>query len=531
MALVLFLCTLVPVLAATAFTVRSTISNLEERARRTLHHEARAMGQETLGRLDTLSRTLAFFAGSVLVDGIDPELALARMASYAPLMHAVTVLPTRLPPLSLRGPIITPALTRAQLEHLDEWGQLLTPVSEAPGRLALVVRPLAGSAAGSVAVLIDEAGLLALSSSDVVPPDANACIFTSGRLLACSPDAPSEIADQVGRDLRDRDMRIDSSIGPHLVRTWTLPLKPSYDGPSWVFATMRAENVVHAPAGAFIRNFWLLAALLTMSVGWVTLTQVRRILRPLDQLTAATSRLAARDFSQPVAVRSNDEFELLAAAFNDLSTQLRQQFTELEAFSLGTLAALARTVDAKSHWTAGHSERVTRLATAIAHEMRLPDDEIAHVRHGGLVHDIGKLATPPEILDKPGKLTADERTVLERHPADGVRILEPIQAFAPLLPVVGQHHERWDGEGYPNRLAGTAIARTARVLAVADTYDAMRSDRPYRQGMAHAAALAVIDAGAGTQFDPAVVRAFLTVAPRLEEIVEYRSAVYDAPLP
>jgi putative nucleotidyltransferase with HDIG domain len=260
---------------------------------------------------------------------------------------------------------------------------------------------------------------------------------------------------------------------------------------------------------AFLLDFWKVLALSLLVVSLLVVSQVRRQMHPLVALTAATRRLAARDFSTPVAVSSGDEFEELGASFNQLSAELGRQFAELEAFSQGTLEALARTIDAKSHWTAGHSERVTTMAVALALEMQLPEAEVTLLRRGGLVHDIGKLATPQEILDKAEMLTQEEEIIMRNHTLDGVHILEPIPAFRALLPIVEQHHERWDGRGYPHGLAGVNIARTARVLAVADVFDAMRSDRPYRTGMPRANVVTMIRAGAGTHFDPDVVVAFV----------------------
>jgi putative nucleotidyltransferase with HDIG domain len=252
---------------------------------------------------------------------------------------------------------------------------------------------------------------------------------------------------------------------------------------------------------------------------------VRRQLRPLDALMAATTRLQRRDFSEPITLKSADEFEVLGQAFNTLSAELARQFADLETFSLGTLDTLARAIDAKSHWTAGHSDRVTAMAVAIAEAMGLPEDEVADLRRGGPVHDIGKLATPPEILDKPGALTPEEFAIMKQHTTKGVEILRPIAAFERLLPIVGQHHERWDGRGYPDGLAGMAIARTARVLAVADVYDALRSDRPYRPGRDELEVLQIITDGAGSHFDPAAVDAFLTV------IAARDTAAHETPRP
>ncbi len=182
----------------------------------------------------------------------------------------------------------------------------------------------------------------------------------------------------------------------------------------------------------------------------------------------------------------------------------------------GALQALARTIDAKSPWTAGHSERVTSIAVALGEWIGLPEPEIERLHRGGLLHDIGKIGIPGEILDKAGPLTKEERGIIETHPVVGARILTPIPPYADVLGIVQSHHERWDGAGYPDRLAGEAIPLLARVLAVADVYDAISSARPYRDSMPRHQVLAIIRQGVGTAFDPTVATAFLAMMERAQ---------------
>jgi putative nucleotidyltransferase with HDIG domain len=182
---------------------------------------------------------------------------------------------------------------------------------------------------------------------------------------------------------------------------------------------------------------------------------------------------------------------------------------ELERLHWGTLQALARAIDAKSPWTAGHSERVTDLALHIGWVMGLSQKDIDVLHRGGLLHDIGKLGIPPDILDKPGKLTAEEFEIMHQHVRIGARILEPIAAYANILPIVLQHHERYDGGGYLDGLAGDAINLGARIIVLADMYDALKSDRPYRHAFPHEQAVELIKVGSGSLFDPKVVDAFL----------------------
>jgi putative nucleotidyltransferase with HDIG domain len=180
---------------------------------------------------------------------------------------------------------------------------------------------------------------------------------------------------------------------------------------------------------------------------------------------------------------------------------------ELAQLNWGAMTALARTVDTKSSWTAGHSERVTELSLAIGREMGLTAQELDLLQRGGLLHDIGKIGVPGHILDKPGKLTPEEFAVISEHPGKGGRILEPIPAFQEVIPIVAQHHERFDGKGYPRGLSGEAISLGARILAVADVYDALAADRPYRPAFPLDHVHDHIEKNAGRHFDPVVVQA------------------------
>ncbi|MBE0585080.1 MAG: HD domain-containing protein [Desulfofustis sp.] len=183
----------------------------------------------------------------------------------------------------------------------------------------------------------------------------------------------------------------------------------------------------------------------------------------------------------------------------------------LEKLATGTIEALARTVDAKSQWTAGHSERVSMLAGMIGNRLGLSEDHILRLNRGGLLHDIGKIGIAKAILDKPSRLTDGEYQEIMTHPEIGVKILSPIEAYQDILPMVLQHHERFDGSGYPLKLAGAQIDLSARILAVADVYDALSSVRPYRPSWSRSAALDYIADHSGSYFDPEVVTAFRAI--------------------
>jgi len=181
---------------------------------------------------------------------------------------------------------------------------------------------------------------------------------------------------------------------------------------------------------------------------------------------------------------------------------------QLEHANLATVEALAAAVDAKDPYTRGHSRRVSDYAAAVAYALGCPPEDIARVRRAGLLHDVGKIGVPDAILLKPGGLTDEEYAVIKQHPEIGERVLRGLSFLQEILPAVRHHHERWDGHGYPDGLAGGAIPPDATILAVADSFDAMTSSRTYRSALSVAEAIRRVREGVGTQFDPRVAAAF-----------------------
>ena len=176
-----------------------------------------------------------------------------------------------------------------------------------------------------------------------------------------------------------------------------------------------------------------------------------------------------------------------------------------------TLSALVAALDAREHETSDHSQRVVRYTLAIASKMALGGDDLDQIGRGALLHDIGKIGVPDSILLKAGPLTPAEWIEMRKHPEIGHQILQSIGFLSQAAEIVLSHQERWDGGGYPRRLKGKEIALGARIFAIADTLDAMTSDRPYRRGVSYDEARAEIARCSGTQFDPACVEAFLSL--------------------
>ena len=196
------------------------------------------------------------------------------------------------------------------------------------------------------------------------------------------------------------------------------------------------------------------------------------------------------------------------------------RYQELKDLLVGLTRSLASAVDAKDPYTYGHSERVARIAVELGRELNLLEDELSDVYLAGLLHDVGKIGIRDEVLCKHGPLTPDETLHIQRHPEIGHSILKDLHQISSLLPGVLHHHERFDGTGYPAKLAGDQIPRIARILAVADSYDAMSTSRPYRKGLSPDRVEQILREGSGEQWDPRVIEAFQRIVPRLRSIRE-----------
>jgi HD-GYP domain-containing protein (c-di-GMP phosphodiesterase class II) len=184
-------------------------------------------------------------------------------------------------------------------------------------------------------------------------------------------------------------------------------------------------------------------------------------------------------------------------------------YDDLNAMFLGTLEALTASIDAKDRYTCGHSRRVARLTQQLAEAIGLDEHTVSRCHIAGLVHDVGKIGVPEAVLLKPGKLNAEEFAWIRRHPEMGYRILKDIPQLSDVLPGVLYHHERWDGKGYPEGLCGEQVPLIARLIGLADSFDAMSSTRTYRSAMSRPQVLEEIGHCAGAQFDPDLAAAFV----------------------
>jgi len=256
----------------------------------------------------------------------------------------------------------------------------------------------------------------------------------------------------------------------------------------------------------------LIAAFITILIG---IFFAKKLTHPVRELAGGAHRIASGDFSQRIEVRSRTELGDLGNSFNLMTDQIERFINDLQRSAednrqlfIGTVKALAAAIDGKDPYTRGHSERVSRFSVAIAQRMNLPDDEVEKIRISALLHDVGKIGIDDKILKKPAALTDEEYEIMKKHPQKGYKIMSQIPAMKEFLAGMYMHHEMVDGRGYPQGLKGEEIPLMGKIVAVADTFDAMTTERPYQKAMEFEAALARIESFTGTRYDPEVVAAF-----------------------
>jgi HD-GYP domain-containing protein (c-di-GMP phosphodiesterase class II) len=260
----------------------------------------------------------------------------------------------------------------------------------------------------------------------------------------------------------------------------------------------------------------------------------------LQILTQSSRALARGDFSQRVHLWSRTEIGELAETFNTMSQELEQFVEDLKraaeenrALFLGSIQMLAGAVDEKDPYTRGHSDRVTRYSLLIGKEMNLPAPFMETLQISAQLHDVGKIGIEDHILRKPGALTAEEFEVMKTHTTKGANILRPVSQLADMLPGIELHHEALDGRGYPYGLQDDQIPLLARVIAVADTFDALTTNRPYQHAHTPEEAFRIIQNLAGKRLDPQAVAALIAVYGRgeirIQRVTIRRPVIAEAP--
>ncbi|MGH9664959.1 MAG: HD-GYP domain-containing protein [Bryobacteraceae bacterium] len=291
----------------------------------------------------------------------------------------------------------------------------------------------------------------------------------------------------------------------------SLPAGSAYLGNGYVLRSVQNVDAASGPVQSILRKVFLIAGVGALLAALVlSMMSSRSIVRPIAAVVVKL-RDSARTAILPefqANLTEIQEIRELMESFNRAAAVVHQGEENLRLAYVEFVQSLASALDARDPYTSGHSQRVSQGSCAIASALQFSATRMEEIRIAALLHDIGKIGIADSVLQKPGKLTAEEFRLIQQHPSIGRRILEGVHGFQTYLPVVELHHENWDGTGYPHGLQGEAVPLCARIVHVADAYDAMTSDRPYRRGMSHAQAVAVLEKFAGSQFDAEIVRIY-----------------------
>jgi HD-GYP domain-containing protein (c-di-GMP phosphodiesterase class II) len=359
---------------------------------------------------------------------------------------------------------------------------------------------------GLEAFVVDESGRLVASAS---PNYATGQDMSANELVKSFVEQGANSRVSVTKDYR-------LQVGKNKV-----PMLGTYDpvqGLGWAVVAQKSREDAYADVIDMQHDalrFAMIAIAFSILIGiWAA----RRLTTPLNVLTHSSRAIAGGDFSQRVHLKSRTEFGELAQSFNSMTDDLERYVADLnkkaqenrELF-LSSIQMLAGAVDEKDPYTRGHSDRVTRYSVLIATEMGLTDEDVDKIRISAQLHDVGKIGIEDRILKKPGALTPEEFEIMKTHTTKGAAILRPVEMLREMLPGIELHHESLDGRGYPHGLKGDQIPVMARVIMVADTFDAMTTNRPYQAAMDPEYVIRIINSLAATKFDPMVVAAMTKV--------------------
>ena len=303
----------------------------------------------------------------------------------------------------------------------------------------------------------------------------------------------------------------------------------------WAAVAQKKQRDAYQGIYEMQHNANLLALLAVFVSLGVSLFAAKSITGPLDILTDSSRAIARGDFSRRVNLKSRTEIGELAETFNHMTDDLQRLVADLKqaaevnrSLFLGSIQMLAGAVDEKDPYTRGHSDRVTRYSVLISRELGLSREDIETVRISAQLHDVGKIGIEDRILKKPGALTPEEFEIMKTHTTKGANILRPVEQLREMLPGIELHHESLDGRGYPHGLKGDQIPLLARIITVADVFDAMTTNRPYQAAMEPDYVIRIITSLAQTKFDPQVVAA-LTSAHAKGELTARKVATVTPP--
>jgi HD-GYP domain-containing protein (c-di-GMP phosphodiesterase class II) len=339
---------------------------------------------------------------------------------------------------------------------------------------------------------------------------AIALLDREGNILLASRNRPaSRPAGNLVTDYRQSPARLTRAYlsGGEALLGSIVPV----ESPDWAVLVERDQALAFASVSEMTNQtlLWSLIALgLAIAVGIV---MAMRLASPIRALAEQAHDIAEGRYGQRVEVRGAAEIADLSSSFNRMSASIESAMTDLKKAArenhelfINSVRALAAAIDAKDPYTRGHSERVARYAVSIARAMELPAEEVRKVRLSALLHDVGKIGIDDRILRKPTALTDEEFEIMKLHPGKGAAIMSAIPQLSDVVPGMKHHHEKWEGGGYPDGLKGEEIPLLARIVSVADTFDAMTTTRPYQKAMEISYVVNRIQSLAGTRFDKRV---------------------------
>jgi len=310
-----------------------------------------------------------------------------------------------------------------------------------------------------------------------------------------------------------------------LTRVYTDPVNPEVgevlgsvapvEGIGWGVVVQRPTAEAFATVRVMQQRTLIITAVAAIVALGVGFALSRQLIQPLQSLAGITTEIADGNLTVRATVSGGDELAQLASNFNNMAgsiealvRRLKQALRQNQELFLETIRTLAAAIDAKDPYTRGHSERVSSYSMAIARHLGLSQDEVFRIRIASILHDVGKLGIRDGILNKPGGLTDEEFAIMKRHTDIGAQIMSPIRMLKDIIPGIRNHHESWDGRGYPDHLKGEQIPLVARIIGVADTFDAMTTNRPYQNAMTLGHVVNKMQSMAGARFDPEVIEAF-----------------------
>jgi putative nucleotidyltransferase with HDIG domain len=305
--------------------------------------------------------------------------------------------------------------------------------------------------------------------------------------------------------------------------------------PPWGVLVERDRQLAFASVYQMVRDTLIWSAIAGGAAILLGSLFARRLSNPISQLADSTQKISEGAYGATVPVSGTAEISALSESFNRMSASIRDAFEEVQRRAqenrelfINSIRALAEAIDAKDPYTRGHSERVATYSAAIAKEMGLPAADIERTRLSALLHDVGKIGVDDRIIRKPTALSEEEFEVMKTHPIKGAAIMSAIPQLADVIPGMKYHHEKWGGGGYPDGLKGDQIPLQARIVTVADTFDAMTTTRPYQKAMEIDFVMSRIQSLVGSRFEPNVVAAFM-LAYKKGDLVPIRVILPEEP--